>query len=171
MTLCPCCLSFNVQDIILVGSSGFFNHASTSVNGCCLYTIIHYGISWWGWWIGSVHRDGRPELESFKAIDTYTYSENCTNSPHVCPRMHYDCPYKGWVFAIILFECKWVYWFTHIDHMFVELCDWNFRYISQFLQVGCGPITVEMLPYSEILIAVIFAVSRDLFIIIIVWSL
>ena len=45
MTLQPCSLLFNVQDMIIVGSSGFFNHASTSVDGCYLYIIIHYGMS------------------------------------------------------------------------------------------------------------------------------
>ena len=39
---------------------------------------------------------------------------------------------------------------TSVDHMPVELCDWNFRYISQFLQVGCGPVIIEMLPYPNI---------------------
>ena len=41
-------------------------------------------------------------------------------------------------------------WFTSFHHMFVELCNWNFRYISKFLPVGYGPVTVEMLPYSKI---------------------
>ena len=41
----PCSLLFNVKVMILVGSSGFFNHASTSVDWCYLYIIIHYGMS------------------------------------------------------------------------------------------------------------------------------
>ena len=40
-TLQPCSFPFNVQVMILVGSSGFFNLASMSVDGCYLY-IIHY---------------------------------------------------------------------------------------------------------------------------------
>ena len=47
-------------------------------------------------------------------------------------------------------EVEWVNWFTSVGHMFVDLCNWNFRYISQFLQVGYGPITVKMLPYPEV---------------------
>ena len=48
-------------------------------------------------------------------------------------------------------EQESVNWFTTIDHMFAELCDCNFRYSSQFLRVGCDPITVEMLPYPKVL--------------------
>ena len=51
---------------------------------------------------GSVARAGRPDPE-FKELDTYTYIENCTNSPYV-PKMHYDCPYEGWILVIILVE-------------------------------------------------------------------
>ena len=91
----------------------------------------------------------RPKPESFKGIDTCTCSENCINSPYICPRMHWDCPYEWWVYVIIL-DYKWVNWFTSVDQLFVELYHWNFRYISQFLKVGCGPVTVEMLPYPKI---------------------
>ena len=83
----PCSLSLNVQVMILAGSSWFFNHASTSVDGCYLYIIIHYGMSQGDWRIRSVSRGGRPDGESFNAIDTYTYSKIHTNSPYVCPRM------------------------------------------------------------------------------------
>ena len=54
MTIQPCILSFNVQDMTLVGPSGFFKHASASVDGCCLYIIIHYGMLQWDWGIGFV---------------------------------------------------------------------------------------------------------------------
>ena len=37
ITLLPCSLPFNAQVMILVGSSGFFNNASTSADGCYLY--------------------------------------------------------------------------------------------------------------------------------------
>ena len=84
----PCSLLFNAQVIILAGSSGFINLASTSVDGCYLYLIIHYGMSQRDWEIRSVARGGRPDPESSKAIDTYTYSKNPTNSPYVCSREH-----------------------------------------------------------------------------------
>ena len=87
-TLWPCGHPFNVQVMILAGSSGLFNCASTYIEGCYLYIIIHYGISQRGWGIKSVPRGGRPNPEWFKAIDTYTYSKNHTNSPCVCPRIH-----------------------------------------------------------------------------------
>ena len=135
MTLHPYSLSFNV-----------FSHTTASVDGCCLYIIIHHGMSQWDCRKGSVPRGGRPGPESFKAIDTYTHRESHTNSPCVCPRMCYNCPYN-WL-VIIPVECKW---FTSVDHMFVELCNQNFRYISQFLQVGCGPVIGEMLPYPKVL--------------------
>ena len=73
--------------MIHVGSSEFFNHASTSVDGCYLYIIMHYGMLQRDCGIRSVPRDGRADPESVKAIDTYTYSENHTNSPHVCSRV------------------------------------------------------------------------------------
>ena len=41
-------------------------------------------------------------------------------------------------------------WFNSVDHMFLELCDWNFRFISQYLQVGFGPITEELLLYPKV---------------------
>ena len=44
-TLWPCRPLFNVQVMILAGSSGFFNHAFTSVDGCHLYIFIYYGMS------------------------------------------------------------------------------------------------------------------------------
>ena len=66
---------------------GFFNLASVSVDGCYLYIIIHYGMSQKDWGIRSVPIGGRPDPESFEAIDTYTSRENDTNSPYVCPRM------------------------------------------------------------------------------------
>ena len=56
MTLWPFSLLLNVQVVILVGSSGFFNFAFMSVDGCCLYIIIHFGMLWWdcrkGWCLG-----------------------------------------------------------------------------------------------------------------------
>ena len=75
VTVWPCSLSFKVQVMILVGSSVFFNHTSASLDGCCLYIIIHYGILWWDWWRGLVLRGGRPETESYKVIDTYSCSK------------------------------------------------------------------------------------------------
>ena len=45
VTLQPCSLPFNVQVMILAGSSGFINLACASVDGCYLYIIIHYGMS------------------------------------------------------------------------------------------------------------------------------
>ena len=59
----------------LLGSSGFFNLASASVDGCYLYIIIHYGMLQRDWRIRSMPRGGMPDAESFKAIDTYTYSK------------------------------------------------------------------------------------------------
>ena len=88
MTLWPCSLSINEQVMILVGSSGFFNCAATSVDGCYLYIIIQYGMLQRGWGISLALRDERPYPDSFKGIDTYTYNENHTNSPYLCPRMH-----------------------------------------------------------------------------------
>ena len=49
MTLQPFSFPFNVQIMILAGSYGFFNLASTSVDGCYLYIIIHYGMSQRDW--------------------------------------------------------------------------------------------------------------------------
>ena len=89
-TLWPFSLPFNVQVLIPVGSYGFVNLTSPSVDGCYLYIIIHYGMLQRDWGIRSVPRGGRPDPESFKVIDTYTYSKNHTNSPYspyVCPRM------------------------------------------------------------------------------------
>ena len=169
-----CSILFNAEDMILVGSSGFFNHTSTSADGCCLYIIMHYGMLWWDWGIGSVPRDGRPEPESFKAVDTYTYSEIHTNSPYICPRMNWDCPYKGWVFVILLVECKWVYWFTSVGHMFVELCYWTSGTLVNCCRWGVVQLPLKcchiLKSWVEMLIALIFAVSRNIFIII-VWSL
>ena len=88
MTLWPFSPPFNAQVMILVGSSGFCNHALMSVDECYLYIIIHYGMSQRDWGVMSVPRVIRPDPESFKAIDTYTYSENHTNGPFVWPRMH-----------------------------------------------------------------------------------
>ena len=102
VTLWPCSLSINVKVIILTGSSGFFNCAFTSVDGCHLYIIIHYGMLQRDWGIRSAPRGGSPDPESFKAIDTYTHSKTCTNSPYVCLRMHKGCLYAGWVLIIIL---------------------------------------------------------------------
>ena len=121
VTLWTCSFLFNVQVMILVGSYGFFDHASTSVDGWYLYIIIHYGMLQRDCGIRLVPRGGRPNPESFKTIGIYTYSKNHTNSPYVCPRMHQDCPYEGWVFIVIL-DCKWVNWFTSVDHISVELC-------------------------------------------------
>ena len=87
ITLWPGSILFNVQVMILVGYSGFINLASTSVDGCYLYIIIHYGMSQRDWGIRSVPRHGRPDAESLKVIDTNTYSKNHTNSPCVCPRV------------------------------------------------------------------------------------
>ena len=61
VTLQPCSLLFNVQVMILAGSSRFFNLASTSVDGCYLYIMIHYGMSQRDWGIRLVSRDGRPD--------------------------------------------------------------------------------------------------------------
>ena len=72
MTLWPCSLLFVAQDIILVGSHRFLNHASTFADGCCLY-IIHNGMSQWDSGVGSMPQCGRSEPESFKAIDAYIY--------------------------------------------------------------------------------------------------
>ena len=97
VTLWPCSLLFNVQVMILVGSSGFFTCASTSVDGCYLYIIIHYGMSQRDWGIRLVPRGGRPGPESLKAIDTYTYHTihiTHINSPYVSARMCLDCPYE-----------------------------------------------------------------------------
>ena len=88
MTIWPCSFSFNVQVMILMGSSEFFNCASASEDRCYFYIIIHYGMSGREWGIKSVLRGDRPDPESFKAIDTYTYSENHTSSPYLCPRIH-----------------------------------------------------------------------------------
>ena len=67
MTLWPFILPFNVQVMIPVGLSWFLNLASTSVDGCYLYIIIHYGISKRDW---GNKESGRSDPES-KAIDTY----------------------------------------------------------------------------------------------------
>ena len=83
VTLWPCSLMFNVQVMILAGSSGFFNSAYMSVDRCCLYIIIHYGtsqrlgnkVSTYG---------GRTDPDFFKEIDTYAYNKNHTKSPYVC---------------------------------------------------------------------------------------
>ena len=91
-----------MQVMILMGSSRFYNLASVSADGGYLYIIIHYGMSQRDWGIRSVPRGGRPDPESFKAMDTYTYSKVHTNSPYICPRVHYGYPYEGWVFVIIL---------------------------------------------------------------------
>ena len=86
VTLQPCRLSLKCKVMFLAWSSVFFNHASTSVNGCYLYIIIiHYGMWKRDWGIRLVPRGGRPDSESFKAIDTYTYSKNHTNSPYILP--------------------------------------------------------------------------------------
>ena len=45
MTLWLCSLPFYVQVMICVGSYGFFNHASASVDGCYLYINIHNSMS------------------------------------------------------------------------------------------------------------------------------
>ena len=66
---------------------GFSKLAFMSVDGYYLYIIIHYGMSQRDWGLMSVPRVVRPDPESFKAIDTYTYSKNNTYSPYVCPRM------------------------------------------------------------------------------------
>ena len=71
--------------MILAGSSGFFNHSSASVDGCYLYIIIHYGMSQRDWGIRLMPRGGRPDPESFKAMDTNTYSKNHTNRPMYVP--------------------------------------------------------------------------------------
>ena len=93
------CAGYDSCGIILV-----FNLASASVHGCYLYIIIHYSMSQRDWGMRSVPRGGRPDEEFFlKAIDTFTYIKNCTNSPYVL-KMHYDCAYEGWVLAIILVE-------------------------------------------------------------------
>ena len=77
--------------MIPMGSSGFFNLVSTSVDGCYLYIIIDYGMSQRDLGIMS----GPMGPESFKAIDTYTYSKNYNNSPYECARMLKDFPYDG----------------------------------------------------------------------------
>ena len=57
------------------------------VNGCNLYIIIHYGMLQRDQGIRLALRGGTPEPESSKALDTYAYSKNHTNSTYVCPRM------------------------------------------------------------------------------------
>ena len=47
-------------------------------------------------------KGGRPDPE-FKAIDINKYIKNHTNSPYV-PKMCSDCPYEGWVLAIIFVQ-------------------------------------------------------------------
>ena len=86
MILQPFILLFNVQVMILVGSPQFFNLAFMSVDGCYLYIIICYGMFQRNLEIWLVPRGGRPDSESFKAIDTYTYSKHHANSPYVCPQ-------------------------------------------------------------------------------------
>ena len=71
----------------LWGLQRFFNHASTSIDGCYLYIIIHYGISQRDCRIRMVLRGGRPDPESFNATETYIYSKKCTYSAYVCPRI------------------------------------------------------------------------------------
>ena len=83
----PFSLLLNVHFIFPVRSYWFFNLASVSIDGGCLYIIIYYGMPQREWGIRSVCRGGRPDPESFKATDTYTYSKNHTNSPCVCLRM------------------------------------------------------------------------------------
>ena len=83
MTLQPCCLSFNVQDIMLMRSYRFLNHAATSADGCCLYIIIHNSMSWWDWGVGLVPQCGRSEPESFKSTDTYACSSYHTSSSYI----------------------------------------------------------------------------------------
>ena len=46
MTSWPCSFSFHAQVMILTGSYRVFHLASTSIDGCCLYIIIHNGIFW-----------------------------------------------------------------------------------------------------------------------------
>ena len=69
-TLQPFSLPFNVQVMISVGFYMILNLASMSVDGCYLYTTIHYGMLWRDWGIRSVPKGCRPDPES-KAIDTY----------------------------------------------------------------------------------------------------
>ena len=70
MTLWPFILSFNEQVMIPAGSHGLFSLASTSVDGCYLYIIIHYGMSQRDWGIRLAPMVGRPGPE-FKANDTF----------------------------------------------------------------------------------------------------
>ena len=63
-----CSLLFNVQDMILLGSCRFLNRASTSLDGCCLYIIIHNGMSLWDQGVWQVW------TRIFKAVDTYVCS-------------------------------------------------------------------------------------------------
>ena len=50
LTLCPCRFPFHTQDIILARSYyRLSNLAVTSVDGCCLYIIIHNSISHRTW--------------------------------------------------------------------------------------------------------------------------
>ena len=44
LTLPPCRYSLHMQAMILMRSCGLFDPAITSVDGCCLYIIIHNGI-------------------------------------------------------------------------------------------------------------------------------
>ena len=61
----PFSLPFNVQAMIPVRSYGFFNLASTSADGCYLYIIIHYGMSWRDWRTRLVPVGGRPDPKIF----------------------------------------------------------------------------------------------------------
>ena len=73
VTLWSCSLSFNALDMVLIGFYRFLNHASASLDGCCLYVIIQNGMLQWDWRVGSVPWYGRAGPEFFKAEDAYAY--------------------------------------------------------------------------------------------------
>ena len=142
MNLQPCTLSFNMKAMIPVGYSGFFNCASMSVDGCYLYIIIHYGMSCGdcrkGWCL--VVADPIQILKQETPIHTLKIVPKALMCPRCIKIVHMR---DGSLSSSMLNE-----WSNSLVSI-TWPCDWNFRYICQFLQVGWGPVFVEMLLYPE----------------------
>ena len=99
VTIWPHNFQFYEHIMNLAESYCVFHLASTSVDRCCLYTIIHNGLSWWRWSLGSaLWRCRSLPKKIVKAIDYHAFNKYWTKKSHVGPPMREGPSYSELIF-------------------------------------------------------------------------